>query len=172
MGSIQQTIRALGGIAARRELLARGHIDGWIRIAYESGSIERVRNGWYSLPGADDAVRRAWRVGGRLACVSAARYHYGLELPSSGEIHVSVHSQSVRLRQPGDRHQRLRETIHDDVVVHWADARAMDELRSYQRRAVSLAGAVDQIMRCPRAVEAAATLMRNATLMPGGNGNR
>jgi hypothetical protein len=171
MPSIQQSIRLLGGIAARRELLARGHVDAWIRIFCEGGRLERVRNGWYALPGGSGPVKRAWRVGGRLACVSAANHH-GLNLPDNGELHVGVSTRSTRLRHPDSKARRLRDSDSPSLVVHWTDDRSMEELCGGERTTVSLAAAIDQIMRCPRAVAAAATLARGGMQMSSDSRNR
>ncbi|SDE13722.1 hypothetical protein [Auraticoccus monumenti] len=55
--------------------------------AVAAGRLVRVARGWYSVPGADPAVTTALRVGGRLGCLSAARFH-GLWVPPDPDVHV------------------------------------------------------------------------------------
>jgi hypothetical protein len=171
MTTLQETIRSFGGIAARRELLARGHSDDEIRIFAGGGSIRRVRNGWYAMPGAEAHVVAAWRVGGRLACVSALNY-WGYALPDSGKLHVGVNARSVKLRHPDMKWVRLRDRAPSNLVVHWDDARSMEQLPAGRRVAVSVASALNQILRCPDAVEAAATVLSIGMRMPVGERNR
>jgi len=171
MTMLQETIRSLGGVAARRELLASGHDDDEIRMAADYRSIERVRNGWYVLPGGAPHVLRAWRVGGRLACVSALN-HWGYALPDNGNLHVCVAAHSVRLRHPEFKRVRLRDRDVSNLITHWDDARSMDQLPSGRRVAVSVAAALDQLLRCPRAVEAAAMVPGAGLRMPVGERNR
>jgi hypothetical protein len=171
MPTLQETIRSFGGIAARRELLAAGHTDDEIRIFARGGAIQRIRNGWYAVPGNPLGIVQAWRVGGRLGCVSAVN-HWGYALPDNGELHVCVNARSVRLRHPDIKSRRLRDCTPSNLVIHWGDSKPMDQLASGRRAAVSVASGLDQILRCPRAVEAAATVLTAGMRMPAGNGNR
>ena len=55
--------------------------------AVASGRLVRVARGWYGLPGSDPVVVTALRAGGRLGCLSAARFH-GLWVPPEPDVHV------------------------------------------------------------------------------------
>ena len=104
------------GVASRGELVANGVDPGLIDVAVWYGRhIIRVRDGWYARPGERRDVIRAWRVGGRLTCVSAAEFHAGIE--PGPVLHVEVPKSAVRLRNPDDRRRRLDPDAA--VVVHW-----------------------------------------------------
>jgi hypothetical protein len=151
-------VRLLGGVAARRELMAIGQPVEWIETYYRNGRIERVRNGWYCVPEMPDDVKRAWRVGGRLACVSAAIRH-GAEIPRIPGLHVVVSRRSAGLRNPDDRRRRLEERGRSGVVLHWDDERSMEEIPAGERQLVSLDGAIEQLVRCEFARPAATFML-------------
>jgi hypothetical protein len=135
--SIVRDIAALGGIAARRELLQRGNWRELITIALMYRKIFRVRKGWYAAPGEHPDIVRAWRVGGRLACVSALAV-YGVD-EGDGLLHVEVPPNAARPRHPDDANRRLGPD--DDVVLHW-------ESSPGSRRLVSLHAAEAQARSC------------------------
>jgi very-short-patch-repair endonuclease len=110
MAGVASSLRALGGVARTTELNSAGFGAGAIRLATINGEIIRVRKGWYASAGtATDAVE-AIRVGGRLACVSAA-IAQGLWVPDLAGLHVEVPPSSSRLRTPSYR---------NEVVPHWS----------------------------------------------------
>jgi len=115
---IQRDIQSLGGIASTAELLRRGHSAEMIWIWSRYGTIVRVRKGWYANADVSDDVLRAVRIGGRLACVSAAAHH-GLIDPSFSSLHVSVGRHSSRLRTATDAKIQLAEHPDPSVVIHW-----------------------------------------------------
>jgi len=132
-------VRSLGGLASLGELLDRGHWRERIEIAVMHRKLIRVRKGWYALGDEPEAVIRAWRVGGRLACRSAVAFHTG-----TGDItvlHVEVPSNAARLRSPNFAKQRLGRD--DGVVVHWVNDRGNGD-----RRAAPLERALEQAQRC------------------------
>jgi hypothetical protein len=143
-------VRSLGGLAARRELERQGCPPDWIDIALAYGKIERVRQGWYSVPEMPDLLKQAWRVGGRLACASAAHFH-GLGSQPPPELHVSVARNSAKLRVPTNRFERLSANPTPTVRVHWDDEYTTEQLRGEARQAVGSAKALWQAARCPRA---------------------
>jgi hypothetical protein len=114
--NLWKALDKLGGVAARRELEALGVDPGWITVAaYYGRRLTRVRNGWYARTDEADSVLRAWRVGGRLTCVSAIAYHEGV--PAPPVLHVEVPANSARLHGP----DRPGQPFSPDaaVVVHW-----------------------------------------------------
>ena len=142
MASVSRSIRDLGGIAGTFELRRAGHTPTGIFAAVKAGDAIRVRKGWYANVGTDPDVIRAWRVGGQLACVSAAAHHH-LWVPELPEIlHVAVPPLAARLRTPSDFHRRLADVPDPMTRVHWTGTRSGD------RTAVSVSTALDQIFHC------------------------
>lgn len=109
MNSISTTIRQLGGVARTADLSKLGYGPGLIRRAWTSGEILRARKGWYASAGTPMDVVAAIRVGGRLACMSAAQAR-GLWMPAFSGLHVEVPPTASRLRTPA---------LRSDVVPHW-----------------------------------------------------
>jgi len=118
MRSVTQALTHLDGIAQRQELLSRGITGGQLTGAVASGTIIRVRKGWYALPDSDSQLIRATRVGGRLGCISAAR-HYGWATPESPGLHVRLAENASRLRSPENRRQRMHGGASVGLVLHW-----------------------------------------------------
>jgi very-short-patch-repair endonuclease len=141
--TVIETIRRRGGIAATRELYAAGHTRTAIVDASVSGDVWRVRKGWYADPRVGRDVARAWRVGGRLDCVSAAE-HYGLWVPERPDIlHVAVPVTSSRLRDPLNSRARLSEIPDALTRVHWTGSSLQGD-----RVAVPVTEAIAQAFRC------------------------
>jgi very-short-patch-repair endonuclease len=109
-------------VAATHELLARGHAEARIWRAAREGDVARVRKGWYAMPSLHQDILGALRVGGRLACVSAAKLS-GLWIPEEPGLHVAVSETASRLRTPSNHRQRLAAHPDTGVVVHWSDSR-------------------------------------------------
>ncbi len=105
----------LGGLASRRELEINGVISGSVDIAADYRRIMRVRQGWYARPDEHPEVLRAWRVGGRLTCVSALAFYAGMT--GTPVLHVEVPAGSAKLRDPDRPRSRLDRD--SPVVVHW-----------------------------------------------------
>jgi very-short-patch-repair endonuclease len=143
MARLEREIHRLGGIASAHELGLAGVTPGLLRASVASRSITRVRKGWYANSDADTDVLRAWRVGGRLACVSAAAHHGLWVQGGRGTLHVSVPVTAARLRSPLSHRQRLAETPDADTRIHW-DGPA----RLGGRVAVPVAQAIEQAFRC------------------------
>jgi very-short-patch-repair endonuclease len=139
MRSLEADILGLGGLAATHELYALGYGQTLLRYAVRSGAIIRVRKGWYCRPDLPTELQQAARVGGRLACVSAARYH-GLWVPGQpGPLHVQVPPQACQLRSRADYRRRLSDLVGHPVVVHWS------EDATPSRLVVSVASCVEQV---------------------------
>lgn len=76
-----------GGIARTRDLKEQGIDGNLIARAVASGTLERLRPGWYATVGADESVKRAVRSGGALTCASAIAFHGGWDV-TAGVLHV------------------------------------------------------------------------------------
>lgn len=102
------TARRLGGAARTATLTAAGATPGDISSALRRGTLVRLGRGWLALPDAPGEVTRALGMGGRVACISAARLHR-LWTPREDErLHVAVprHAGHVGEHPP-------------DAVRHW-----------------------------------------------------
>ena len=150
--TIADDITSLGGVAATHELLKRGWSSRLLSRGVASEQIIRVRQGWYCLPGTPAALLEAFRVGGRVGCVSAAAAH-GMWVTHRGHLHVDVARNSVRLRTRFDKDVRLRSSGDGDTIVHWTTPTADDS-----RFATSPLGCLRDMIRCqtPERVVAAA----------------
>ena len=113
-------IRSLGGVAPTYRLMRMGWTGRALAAAVHRGAILRVRQGWYASVFESAKNLSAWRVGGRLTCVSGAA-HFGLATRSSAAIHVAVSPTASRLREPSDMRHRL--TPESGTVIHWRPRR-------------------------------------------------
>ncbi len=137
MSTLQDVVARYGGIARASEFRAHGIGAGLLYVASHSGELIRVRKGWYANPSIGPDAIRAARVGGALACASAAKYHGLWEL--SDDLHVVVPSTAARLRNPDDYRVRLADQPAR-VVIHWAV--------SPPRVAQTVVASIDSISRC------------------------
>jgi very-short-patch-repair endonuclease len=97
-------VKALDELCGRRAL----------RRVVNSGDVERLARGRYSLPTGPDPVRSAVRLGG-VASYESAATRWGIELPVRAEARAQV------TVGRGRSHLKL-----DGVEVHWADLSASD----------------------------------------------
>jgi very-short-patch-repair endonuclease len=142
MAGLAQAVRALGGIAATHELLQLGYTPGLLQFASQRGEIFRPRKGWYANADLSPEIIRAWRVGGRLACASAA-VEFGLWTPDFDGLHVEVKHEAARLRSPADRRTRLSSVDDSTAVVHWCTVASPGS-----RTSVSVAACIRQVFSC------------------------
>lgn len=124
-----------------RELRSAGNSRAAIEEGLRQGVIERARRDVYVWQPASEDLMQALRIGGRLACASAAEA-LGLWVPRDGRLHVHLWDGSTRLRDRHDRRQRLER--RDGLMLHWADLDAADGTRC----ATSAGSAVRCIARC------------------------
>jgi very-short-patch-repair endonuclease len=124
-----------------QELLAAGSSRRAIEASLRAGRRVRARRDVYVRQPAPEPLMQALRIGGRLACASAAE-HLGLWVPRDGRLHVHVWDGSTRLRDRDDRHARLER--REGLVLHWSDLDAEDGTRC----ATSLGAAVRCIAEC------------------------
>ena len=116
--NLTNEVTRLGGLAATHELYAAGATRSMLRHAVSRGRLLRVRQGWYCLPGIDESQVRAARVGGVLACVSAAA-ELGLWVRGAPRLHVAVPHHSARLRTETSSTERLSASRNASTVIHW-----------------------------------------------------
>ena len=138
--SMERVIRRRGWFLRRRDLLVLGYTDAGLRAALGERRIFRVRQGWYSVPGAPDDAVRAVRVGGRLTGI-AALASYGLRVPRRAVLDVAVPVNACRLRNPADRRRRL--AADATIAVHWVDEQRVWQASTWR---VSLADALLHIV--------------------------
>lgn len=140
MPDIASLVHSLGGMAQKRQLVARGARDHHLTSAVREGEVVRVRNGWYSTLSEQDPALRAVRVGGRLTGISAliARGAWAL---GEHPLHVSVHDNAARLRTQWNRHKSLDVAAPRGVRLHW------DEREVRERGIATSVGLVDALRR-------------------------
>lgn len=133
MNSVATAIRRRGGVARVATLRQDGHSTAQIRAAATRGDVHRLRKGWVAVADAPADVVRAVTLGGRLACLSAARYH-GLWVPDvDNELHVSLPRHAGRVF--GDL---------AECTAHWDSASWHDEAATVE----SVEGLVRQVLLC------------------------
>lgn len=121
MADIAAIVDELGGMAQKQQLVRRGARDLELTHAVRRGEVVRARQGWYTtLPETDDRVR-AVRVGGRLTGISAVIAAGGWVL-GRHPLHVSVHDNAARLRNPNNRFVKLAKRWVKSLRLHWDDA--------------------------------------------------
>ena len=144
MGSAEEPIRALGGIATTGELITAGYNPQYLRVLAEFGRIVRIRKGWCASTEVDQAVIQARRVGGALACMSALAHHGWCE-PEPNVLHVSVPRSASRPRSREGPRDTREPAGSMQVVVHWSRRAPTGD-----RQAVSLGEAIAQAHSCTR----------------------
>jgi very-short-patch-repair endonuclease len=120
MPDIAALVQSLGGMAQKRQLVAKGARDLDLTVAVRSGEVIRVRNGWYSTLSEQDPQLRAVRVGGRLTGISALVAR-GAWVLGSHPLHVSVRPNAARLRTQWNRNRRLDVRAPRGVRLHWEE---------------------------------------------------
>jgi very-short-patch-repair endonuclease len=137
-----------------QELLRRGATRSQLAWAVANDRLIRIRRGHYALPGTDDAILKAVRIGGRLGCVTAAS-RFGVWVIDDFRVHVAMRHPSSRLRSPDDRNEKLNPENRGGCELHWwvPIQRSRDSAHS-----VGLVEALVQIVRCQPMVFAVASL--------------
>ena len=111
-------LEALDGVASTSELRDRGVGRRQLADGIGVGAVTRVRRGWYAAPASDADVVAAVRVGGRVACVSAAR-RFGWATPERHGLHICVDQHASRLRPARPGAPRPTERGDDRTTLHW-----------------------------------------------------
>jgi very-short-patch-repair endonuclease len=112
MKEISSLVESRGGIVTKADLVALGATDHHLTRAVRSGSVSRVRRGWYSTLPKNDPRVVAVAVGGRLTGASALHV-LGAWMWSTPPIEIAVPHNASRLR-PRPRGSRVYWT--DDEV--------------------------------------------------------
>ncbi len=138
-------------IRTTRQLRDHGVTELRLTEAVRAGRLIRVRRGHYALPGTDQSLVRAVRIGGRLGCVSAAA-RYGVWVVDDGFPHVAMAHGASRLRSPGNRFRPLSHDTRDGCTLHWSPTTQNGDF------CVSLIDALVHLVRCQPAPLAVAAL--------------
>jgi hypothetical protein len=121
MAEIAALVDRFGGMAQKQQLVALGARDLDLTLAVRRGEVVRARQGWYTtLPESDPRVKGV-RVGGRLTGISAVIAAGGWVL-GRHPLHVSVHDNAARLRNPNNRFVKLAKRHVPGLTLHWDDA--------------------------------------------------
>lgn len=136
------------------ELTAAGASWRVLKGAVDNGDLVRARRGHYMLGSADRHSLEAVRVGGRLACISAAA-DAGVFAFDNTFSHIHLDATASRLRTPQDRRQRLTARNREGVELHWD---RLLQPRGGSDVAVGLVDALVQIFRCQEPNFAVASL--------------
>ena len=125
---------ALGGVARVSTLLRAGVSESALRSAVRRRTLFRIRKGWLRTPDAPANVVRCVELGGRLGCISAARY-LGLWTPDTANtIHVSLPHHAGR--------------VHGlpmaQATIHWQSA----AWRAHASPVETVSAAIRQILLC------------------------
>lgn len=131
-------------IAETKALVAAGANWRALRAATGSGSLVRARRGHYALPDIDRHILAAVRLGGRLACVSAAA-QCGVFVLDNTFTHIVLVPNASRLRAPHNRFQLLNDQNRNGAQLHWGKLIEPDSGTEYS---IGLADALVQIVRC------------------------
>jgi hypothetical protein len=107
-------------VASRAELKALGATGAGLTAAVRGSHLIRLRRDHYALPGVDQHVACAVRVGGRLGCLSAlaAAGVFVFEAPFT---HIWLAPLTSRPRSPRNRFVPLRATDRDGAELHWVE---------------------------------------------------
>ena len=103
-----------GVVSAR---LLRRHADPHeaLDALVATGTLERIRRGWYRLRDADDAVVTAVAAGGVLTCVSALAFH-GIWVPRDDIPHARPARETIRL-DTGVHHCSIARRLPSPVLA-------------------------------------------------------
>lgn len=140
-------------VASRAQLVAAGVHGRTLTGAVRNGHLLRLRRGLYALPETDRAIAEAVRVGGRIACISALRYH-GVFAADAPFTHLHLPPNAARLRSPRSRFRPLGDD-RDGVELHW---RPLIEPQSMDDCSVGVLDALAQAVLCQPHVLAVASI--------------
>lgn len=139
-----RVLKEQGGVAHLQRFLEAGMTRNDVARMVHLGGLQRPRIGWYASPRLDSAAVRAIRVGGVLACVSAAE-SWGIVTPPrrTDVVHVGLSSDATRLRRSDDAHRHVHAGMDERVRWHWE--RRHDPVEGFR---VSALDALLQLASC------------------------
>ncbi len=151
--NITEWVHGHRGIAHRREIAAAGFRRRAIDDAVSSGRIARIGRFWLADRTADPGLVRAASLGGRLACVSAARSLGLWTLDDDPRLHIAVPPRSM-----APAHADLR--LHRSIPL--APVRRSDLVESLVDVLAHVAGCLDR----ERALAVWESALRQARIHP------
>ncbi len=131
-------------IYTRGELLNDGFTSAQLTHAVRTRELIRARRGLYATPDTPDAVVKAVRIGGRLACV-AALATAGIWVRDSRAIHIHLAREKSRPRSPQDQFVPLTKNNRGGCELHWRPLCDPEAATDY---AVGPVDAIIQAVRC------------------------
>lgn len=142
MLELQRFIEGRGGLAATWELHEFGMTRRSLEDVLRAGAITRVRQGWYCNPWLEVPAQQAVRVGGQLACSSAATFWNLWVPPTTDALHIAVDPNACQLRTRTSHRTRL--TANDSsTCLHWTGRDG-----TVSRAVVSPLTALKQVIGC------------------------
>jgi hypothetical protein len=117
-----QVLARHDGIARIDAFLAAGLSRHQVAAVFRRGVMTRPRNAWFADPEVPWQGKHAVRVGGVLACVSAAA-SWGLPVPPESwrVLHVAVPPKASHLRHNRDKRWEVKAGEDAEVDLHWVD---------------------------------------------------
>jgi very-short-patch-repair endonuclease len=115
-------LAAHGGVAKLSAFIAADLAPHQVAAIFRRGVMHRPRNGWFTDVSVPWQGTHAIRVGGVLACTSAAE-SWGLPVPPGSwrRLHVAVRANASRLRHNRDRTWQVRAGDDTEVELHWVN---------------------------------------------------
>ncbi|MDM4761852.1 hypothetical protein QT381_02380 [Galbitalea sp. SE-J8] len=139
MTTVADIVDSLGGLATKRQLVARGARDHHLTDAVRDGSVRRARNGWYSTWAVSDLRFQAVRIGGRQTGLSAIAALGGW-VREVTVLDVAVPANASRLRKRNVR-RPFDYSAPGGVRLHWESRDAAG------RGSAAIVGLVDALTR-------------------------
>lgn len=118
-GIAHQVLAEHGGVAHISAFKSAGLTKNQVAAIFRRGVLERPRNGWYVDPALPWQVKRAVRVGGVAACITAAAL-WALPVPHDAHklLHVHVEEHGTRLRHNRDKTWIVHSGDDPEVLLH------------------------------------------------------
>lgn len=115
-------LAAHGGVAKLAAFIDAGLKPHQVAAIVRRGVMHRPRNGWFADVSVPWQGTHAVRVGGVLACTSAAA-SWGIPVPPDSwrRLHVAVAPNASRLRHNRDKTWEVKAGEDAEVELHWAN---------------------------------------------------
>jgi very-short-patch-repair endonuclease len=131
MTRVLDIVLAQGGLAHITTLRARGSSDAMVRLAVARGDVRRIRQGWFAVDAAPEALVNAVKIGGRLSCVSVLKHH-GIWCVDDHRLHLSTSRRKGRLTSPKGgvlgNPARWGVAVHTSALLRGDPARLVDTI--------------------------------------------